>query len=65
MWHDERQGKAMTLFWDKTGPLVYYTGGTFGVEDLNPEAKMRWKMSRWEIFKMGFRCLRAAMGLSQ
>jgi len=51
----------VTLFWDKTGPLVYYTQGTFGIEDLNPQAKkMRWKMSRWEVFKMGFRCLRAA-----
>lgn len=47
----------MKLFSDPTGPLIYYSGDTFGVEDLNPEAKMRWRMSRWEIFKLGCKCI--------
>jgi hypothetical protein len=51
----------MTLFVDPTGPLVYYTGGTFGVEDLNPEGRMRWRMSRWEMLKLGCRCIVAAV----
>jgi hypothetical protein len=51
----------MTLFWDPTGPLVYYTGGTFGVEDLNPSGRMRWRMSRWEMLCMGLRCVWASV----
>lgn len=53
--------QKMTLFMDPTGPLVYYTGKTFGVEDLNPDAKLRWKMSRWEMFKFGLRSIVAAI----
>ncbi len=55
----------MTLFWDPTGPLVYYTGTTFGVEDLNPQAKMHWRMSRWEMFKFGLRCACAAVAVQR
>jgi hypothetical protein len=51
----------MTLFSHPTGPLVYYTGKTFGVEDLNPEAKMRWRMSRVEMLMLGVRCIIAAI----
>jgi len=53
--------KTMTLFWHSTGPLMYYTDGTFGVEDLNPEAKMRWRMSRWDMMRLGWRCILAAL----
>lgn len=51
----------MTLFSHPTGPLVYYTGTTFGVEDLNPEGRMRWRMSRMEMLRFGLRCLIAAV----
>lgn len=51
----------MTLFSHETGPLVYYTGGTFGVEDLNPEGRMRWRMSRKEMLSFGWRCIIAAL----
>lgn len=51
----------MTLLSYPEGPLIYYTSGTFGVEDLNPEARMRWRMSRWEMLALGWRCLVAAI----
>jgi hypothetical protein len=51
----------MTLYWHKTGPLLRYGGGLFQVEDLNPEIKTRWVMSRLEMVRLGFRCLLAAL----
>jgi hypothetical protein len=50
----------MTLFWDKTGPLVAYSAGVLRIEDLNPEQKMKWSMSRWELFKLGLKCIQSA-----
>lgn len=52
----------MTLLSYPEGPLIYYTGGTFGVEDLNPEAKLRWRVSRLEMFRLGWRCITASLG---
>jgi hypothetical protein len=57
MWRD----KQMVLFMDQTGPLLAYRHGFLDVQDLNPENEMRWRMSRWEIFKLGLSCLTAAM----
>ena len=51
----------MTLFWHQTGPLLRYEGGFLNVEDLNPEMKTKWTMSRWEMFKLGWRCAVAAI----
>lgn len=51
----------MTLFYDPCGPLVYYTGNTLGIEDLNPECKMRWRVSRRELFMFGLRAMWAAI----
>lgn len=51
----------MTLYQDQTGPLVYYTGGTFGIEDLNPHTSARWRMSRLEMLVFGWRCIVAAL----
>jgi hypothetical protein len=50
----------MTLFWHKTGPLLKYEDGTLHIEDLNPQIKTQWRMSRGEIFKLGWRCILAA-----
>jgi hypothetical protein len=51
-----------TLFFDKTGPLVQYSiDGVLSIEDLNPEVKTQWRMSRRELFVFGWRCIRAAM----
>jgi hypothetical protein len=51
----------MTLFYDKTGPLVRYSNGTLDIEDLNPETKMRWRMSRGEMLRLGWRCIWSAL----
>jgi hypothetical protein len=50
-----------TLLFDPTGPLMRYSpDGMLHVEDLNPEVKTKWRMSRWEMFKLGWRCILAA-----
>ncbi len=54
--------KERTLFWHWTGPLIRYGDGLLQVESLNPQVATRWRMSRWEMFKLGFACLRAACG---
>lgn len=51
----------MTLFYDPTGPLVHYADGTLTVADLNPEAEIRFVMSRWELFRLGLRAIRVAL----
>lgn len=51
----------MTLFWHGTGPLLKYESGMLHVEDLNPEVKTKWRMSRGEMFKLGWRCMLAAI----
>lgn len=51
----------MTLFWDATGPLLAYRAGVLRIEDLNPEISTRWRMSRWEMLRLGFRCIWAAV----
>jgi hypothetical protein len=53
--------RKMTLFWDQTGPLMRYADGILHIEDLNPEFKTKWRMSRWEMFRLGWRCIRAAL----
>jgi hypothetical protein len=51
----------MTLFWRRTGPRMRYEAGMLHIQDLNPEARMQWRMSRWEIFMLGMRCLCASV----
>lgn len=53
------------LYWHNTGPLIRYSGGTLHIEDLNPEVKTQWRMSRWEMFALGCRCIRAALALAE
>lgn len=50
----------MTLFWDHTGPLIKYDGEVLKVEDLNPEMRLQWRMSRGEMLRLGWRCIAAA-----
>jgi hypothetical protein len=57
----DRGGKRMTLFWNQTGPLLRYSDGMLYVEDLNPEVKTSWRMSRKEMLKLGYRCIIAAL----
>jgi hypothetical protein len=50
----------MTLYWHPTGPLLRYAAGVLYVEDLNPEVKTEWRMSRVEMLRLGLRCMVAA-----
>lgn len=51
----------MTLFWHPTGPKVTYKSGMLHVSDLNPQVDTRWRMSRSEMLRLGWRCIRAAL----
>ena len=53
--------KGVTIFLSRTGPLLRYCDGALDIEDLNPEMKRQWRMSRWEIMVVGLRCLWAAI----
>lgn len=50
----------MILFLDPTGPRLTYTEGVLYVSDLNPQVETRWRMSRWDMIKLGWRCIQAA-----
>ena len=54
----------MTLFWDKTGPLMKFSKGILRVEDLNPQVSTKWRMTRFERLKTGVRLIVAAMLLN-
>lgn len=51
----------MILFWHPAGPLLMYVNGVLHVEDLNQQVQTCWRMSRVEMFKLGWRCLIAAV----
>lgn len=51
----------MTLFFDHCGPLITYDNNVLVIKDLNPEAEMRWHVRRFELFKLGLRCLLATV----
>ena len=55
--HDERP--EMRLFFDPSGPMLTYRLGLLEISDLNPEMHVQWRMTRWEMFKLGMRCLLA------
>lgn len=48
-----------TLYFDATGPMVRYWSRDkmLHICDLNPETELRWRMTRWELFRFGLRCL--------
>jgi hypothetical protein len=50
----------MTIYWDKTGPAIRYDGSLLVIEDLNPEMRTQWRMSRWEMLRTGWRFILAA-----
>jgi hypothetical protein len=52
--------EMMTLFIDPTGPKLTYENGMLHVADLNPQIETRWRMTRWDMFKLGWRCIKAA-----
>jgi hypothetical protein len=51
----------MTLFWHPSGPRMTYQDGLIEVEDLNPHVATHWRMSGWEMFKLGIKCIWAAV----
>lgn len=51
----------MTLFWHPTGPLMRYQAKTLFIDDLNPEQHTKWRMSRFEMLRLGWRCIVAAL----
>ncbi|MCD9821165.1 hypothetical protein [Bradyrhizobium japonicum] len=51
----------MRLFFDHAGPMLSYEDGFLHVADLNPELRTKWSMARWEMFKLGLRCLLASL----
>lgn len=54
----------MTLFYNPAGPLVTYDAGLLIIENLNPEVSTHWRMSRSEMWKFGWHCIRAALSPS-
>jgi hypothetical protein len=51
----------MTLFWHPTGPLLQYIDGVFHIGDLNPQVDHEWQMGRFEMLRLGFSCIAAAL----
>lgn len=51
----------MTIYLDQTGPMIRIKDGMLHVEDLNPEAHIRFRVSRWERLLIGLRFLRASL----
>lgn len=55
----------MTLFWCHSGPKISYHRDAFRewltVEDLNPENSIEFSLTPFELFKLGFKCLWAAV----
>jgi hypothetical protein len=53
--------RMTTIYMDQTGPLVRYGDGLLLIEDLNPEVKTQWRMSRADMLRFAWRCVRAAL----
>ena len=51
----------MTIFLDHAGPLLRYENGALRVEDLNPEIKTRWRLSRRERLLIGLKFIASAV----
>lgn len=51
----------MNIFWTYTGLRITYDGDYLTVEDLNPETKIRTRMSRHEIMVIGYKLIWASL----
>ena len=51
----------MILFLAPEGPKMSYDNGMLVMEDLNPEQKMTWRMSRGDMVRLALKCLRCAI----
>ncbi len=54
-----------TLLFINAGPMITYQRDIAGewllVQDLNPEMKIRFKLTPFELLKFGFKCIWAAI----
>lgn len=50
-----------TILFTTWGPLVRYDGAILHVEDINPQIKTKWQLSRWEMFRLGARAIFASV----
>lgn len=48
----------MTIFWAPEGPLLKFEDGVLKIEDLNPEIKTKWRLTRIERFRIGLGFIR-------
>jgi hypothetical protein len=63
MWVDQPSPSTIRetiIFHNSAGPLVKYRAGILYIEDLNPEIKTKWRMSRGEMLHFGFCCILSA-----
>lgn len=51
----------MILFYGLSVPLIRYERGTLLIEELNPQVRIQWRMSRGEMLGLALRCLIAAL----
>jgi hypothetical protein len=53
----------MKSWWRPEGPRVFYNKieGYLEIEDLNPEVKLRWKVSRKDAFQIGWQLIWGAL----
>lgn len=52
----------MTLFWHQTGPQIDYTeDGVLHMASLNPEREISWRMSRAEMWRLGWGCIKVSL----
>lgn len=50
----------MTIFWANWGPLLRFENGALRIEDLNPEIKTKWRLTRLERLRIGVRFILSA-----
>jgi hypothetical protein len=50
----------MTIFFQNCGPMIKYSNNVLLIEDLNPEAKLTWRVSKLEAITIGLRLILAA-----
>lgn len=51
----------MTIFWAPWGALLRYVDGALHIEDLNPEMKRTWVLTRAERLRIGARFIASAI----
>ena len=53
---------ARVIFQPGNGPVIEYDdGGWFAAIDLHYGVRVGWRMSRWDVFKMGARAILVAI----